>query len=73
MRFNLNTLLYKKVDPEAMDLLERMLKINPQERIRPDDILRHPFLYGWVMEDEKEELSPTSTLASCRNKCEKAY
>jgi serine/threonine protein kinase len=49
-----------------MDLLEKMLKIDPRERIKPDDILHHPFLYGWVMEDEKEELSPTSTLASCR-------
>jgi serine/threonine protein kinase len=73
MRFNLNTLLYKKVDPEAMDLLERMLKIDPRERIRPEEILRHPFLYGWVMEDEKEELSPTSTDVSYKNKCEKAY
>lgn len=25
------------------------------------------------MEDEKEELSPTSTLASCKNKCEAVY
>jgi calcium-dependent protein kinase len=66
MRFNLNSLGYKKLDPEAMDLLEKMLKIDPRERIKPDDILHHPFLYGWVMEDEKEELSPTSTLASCR-------
>lgn len=73
MRFNLNSQQYKKVDPEAMDLLERMLKIDPRERIRPDEVLRHPFLYGWVMEDEKEEFSPTSTLASCKNKSEKVY
>lgn len=73
MRFNLTSLNYKKVDPEAMDLLQRMLKIDPRERIRPAEILKHPFLYGWVMEDEKEELSPTSTLASCKNKTEKAY
>jgi hypothetical protein len=50
-----------------------MLKIDPRERIRPDEILRHPFLYGWVMEDEKEEFSPTSTNVSCKNKSEKVY
>jgi serine/threonine protein kinase len=66
MKFNLTSLAYKKIDPDAMDLLEKMLKIDPRERIKPHEILQHPFLYGWMMEDEKEELSPTSTLISCR-------
>lgn len=73
MRFNLNSAIYQKVDPEAMDLLSKMLKVDPKERITPAQVLQHPFLYGWMMEDEKEELSPTSTLASCKNKCERAY
>jgi calcium-dependent protein kinase len=73
MRFNLNSALYKSIDCEAMDLLSKMLKIDPRERIKAAEILQHPFLYGWVMEDEKEELSPTSILASCNNKCEAVY
>lgn len=30
MKFNLKSSLYKDVDPEAMDLLEKMLKIDPK-------------------------------------------
>lgn len=48
-----------------MDLLARMLRIDPRERIRPGEILQHPFLCGWVMESEKEP-SLTKTEASCR-------
>ena len=73
MRFNLSSSLYKSIDSQAMDLLSKMLKIDPRERIKAAQILQHPFLYGWVMEDEKEELSPTSILASCKNKCEAVY
>jgi serine/threonine protein kinase len=50
MRFDLSGSLYKEVDPLAMDLLKRMLKANPKERIRAEEILKHPFLSGWVME-----------------------
>lgn len=65
MRFNLNQPQYSQIDPEAMDLLARMLRIDPRERIRPGEILQHPFLCGWVMESEKEP-SLTKTEASCR-------
>lgn len=33
-KFNLNSSLYKAVDSEALDLLRRMLKIDPKERIK---------------------------------------
>jgi hypothetical protein len=33
MRFNLKAPEYNSIDPEAMDLLEKMLRLNPAERI----------------------------------------
>ena len=30
MRFNLNSLAYQKVDADAMDLLAKMLKVDPK-------------------------------------------
>lgn len=44
MKFNLKAPEYGSLDPDAMDLLEKMLKINPSERITANEILRHPFL-----------------------------
>ncbi|CAG7989256.1 unnamed protein product [Penicillium olsonii] len=32
------------VDPQALDLLEKMLKIDPFERITTDDALKHPYV-----------------------------
>jgi serine/threonine protein kinase len=40
-----------------MDLLSKMLRIDPKERITAVEIINHPFLEG-VMEDEKEGVSP---------------
>lgn len=44
MRFNLDAPSYNTIDPQAMDLLREMLRINPKERITAGAILRHPFL-----------------------------
>ena len=44
MRFNLNSSIYSNVDPQAMDLLQKMLKINPAERLTANEVLNHPFL-----------------------------
>jgi serine/threonine protein kinase len=65
LRFNLAGPLYQDVDPVAMDLLARMLRADPRERIRAEEILLHPFLRGWAMEEEKEG-GPASTLVSSR-------
>ena len=34
---------YKKITPETLDLLEKMLKKNPKERITPHQALAHPY------------------------------
>ncbi|KAG9389572.1 Protein kinase domain [Carpediemonas membranifera] len=36
--------LFPKASPEAVDLLDKMLKFNPMERITLDQALEHPFL-----------------------------
>jgi serine/threonine protein kinase len=41
--FSLEGKEYKDVDPFIMDLLKKMLKINPEERITADQALSHPF------------------------------
>jgi len=37
-----------KITPEANDLLEKMLKINPLERITIKDCLKHPWVLGHI-------------------------
>jgi serine/threonine protein kinase len=39
----LNAAEYEKVDDLTMDLLKKMLKINPEERITAEQALNHPF------------------------------
>ena len=60
--------LYKNVDSEALNLLRRMLKADPKDRIKASDILTHPYLAGTEMdiENEKYTLSPASTVSSVR-------
>jgi len=41
--FNLDAPEYESVDPLVMDLLKKMLKINPEERITADQALSHPY------------------------------
>lgn len=36
--------IFKGCDPEAVDLIQKMLKIDPKERITVEQALRHPFL-----------------------------
>lgn len=33
MKFNLNSSFYDEIDPAALNLLERMLQIDPKDRI----------------------------------------
>lgn len=39
----LDTYLIFKGDNELADLLEKILKVNPAERISPKEIMEHPF------------------------------
>lgn len=39
--------LYPNANPQALDLLERMLAFDPRERITVDEALAHPYLSIW--------------------------
>lgn len=41
--FDLNSAEYEKTDELTMDLLRKMLKINPEERITAEQALNHPY------------------------------
>lgn len=38
--------IHKGLDPVAMDLIKKLLKIDPAERISLDEMLKHPF-FEW--------------------------
>lgn len=50
--FDLKSAEYDSVDPLAMDLLEKMLKVDPSERITASEVLRDPFLVVETMMGE---------------------
>ncbi|SCU86725.1 LAMI_0D03356g1_1 [Lachancea mirantina] len=39
--------LYPDANPQALDLLEKMLTFDPQDRITVDEALKHPYLSIW--------------------------
>ena len=41
--FDLNATEYEKIDEFTMDLLKKMLKINPEERITAEQAINHPY------------------------------
>lgn len=43
---------YRSVDPQALDLLKKMLKKNPLERISAIDALKHPYFEGEAEDEE---------------------
>lgn len=44
MNFDLDSSEYADVDPQAMDLLRKMLTVDPRQRISAGAVLAHPFL-----------------------------
>jgi hypothetical protein len=45
-----------------------MLKVDPKERIKASEILKHPYIAGYAAENssEKEILSPATTTTSAK-------
>lgn len=52
--------LFPTAQPDALDLLDRMLDLNPSTRITVDEALKHPFLES--MHDPEDEPSFEGTL-----------
>ena len=46
MKFDLTTAHYQHFDHSAMNLLKKMLDLNPHTRIKAREVLGHPFLEG---------------------------
>ncbi|KAG7256754.1 hypothetical protein CRUP_035401 [Coryphaenoides rupestris] len=46
------------IPPSFLDLLKRMLKLNPDERITPRELLKHPFIY----QESQDQPSSSSTV-----------
>jgi len=48
-----------------MDLMKKMLKINPAERITAEEMLNHPYLSeGMDSKEQKYVISPATTTTS---------
>ena len=63
MKFNLNSSQYSMVDPQAIDLLRKMLEIDPYTRIPASRLINHPFFSNnEAMVDEKCDPTNSSTL-----------
>jgi len=45
---------YQTVSPNAKDLIERLMQLEPSERIAIQDILQHPFLAGTEERNERQ-------------------
>jgi len=63
LNFNLRSEDYAHVDREAIDLLEKMLKVDPKERLDADGVLRHAYLARDAMLEEKMEQMSSVTSA----------
>ncbi|KAK6460229.1 kinase-like domain-containing protein [Scheffersomyces coipomensis] len=56
--------LFPNSNPEAIDLLEKMLTFDPYERITVDDALKHPYLSLWHDPQEEPECQVKFDFAS---------
>jgi serine/threonine protein kinase len=54
---------YKKLDPDTLNLLVRMLKKSPQERITASEALAHPYFASFD-EDEESDMVAELTVHS---------
>lgn len=52
----------KKVDPEGLDLLRKLLIFDPKRRFKVEDALAHPYLSGFYCPDDEPTARPLSEL-----------
>ena len=55
---------YSNVDPQAMNLLRKMLLSNPKERVSAEEALNHEYFQSIQPESENKLYSPCLTKAS---------
>ena len=48
MKINLESERYANIDPQALNLLSRMLKAKPQERIKAEEALNHEYFSSLI-------------------------
>ena len=54
---NFNTALFKnKANPQALDLLQKMLVFDPEKRITAEEALAHPFLEDLYSPDDEPSM-----------------
>jgi len=53
--------LFNKISPQAKDLIDRCLKVNPNERISSEEILSHPWLQDSRVLQKVQDLLVTQT------------
>ena len=63
MNINYQDVRYATVDPQAMDLLQRMLIADPKYRISAAEAIRHTYFEQMAVEEEKIS-SPCATAVS---------
>lgn len=51
--------LFGNISEEAQDLIRKLLKVDPNERISSSEILQHSWLQGKIIEDKARELGLT--------------
>lgn len=55
---------FQKAGEDALDLLEKMLKKKPSERITADQAIHHQYFFGMEMQDEQDEI-PNEYVENC--------
>lgn len=59
---------WRKISPEAKDLVAKMLKTDPKERITACEAVKHPWIIGLEQDSKRHRLhNPESTNATSRN------
>mmetsp|Transcript_10817 Transcript_10817/g.10855 ORF Transcript_10817/g.10855 Transcript_10817/m.10855 type:complete len:134 (-) Transcript_10817:36-437(-) len=51
---------FRSANPDALDLLKKMLTFNPEERIKVEDALAHPYLAALHFPDDEPTCDPVS-------------